>query len=689
MLAERAGGAAEGHRRAAPDRPGRPGQFGPVGGVRARVVRQVRGSAVPQPAGDVGPAPRRPRVVAHLRMRDDRRSRPAVYAARRQCPLENDAAPPGGQQAADDKPPVLGLAAPVVQAERRAGRMDRNLALPVAGRQHEFVPVRQPGRLRDAVAFLDTRRVQRKQARPLVHAPGLLEIGGRYEFEIEPGASDERVGQRSRQNDGEMHRVAEEGIAAHWQYKEGGKLAAELKQQYGFGPQIASLFDPKPFWFYMVLEGDGEALQVPLPETLDKASLERSLNAALQRLTPGALKTVALVKPQGFGPGGQRYGDLENVLGENVRIKESDLKSGRAPDDADLLLVMAPKALDEKQRFAIDQFLMQGGSVVLATSSFDVQVSGNLNASKQESGLDEWLAHHGITVDETMLLDPQNAALPVPTERYIGGLALREIRMLPYPHFPDLRSDGLNPDNPITASLGQLTLNWASPVTIDEEKNKGRKVIPLLESTDKSWLSSSTMIQPDFQTHGDLGFAVEGEQGQHLLAAVVEGGFTSYFTGKPSPLLKKDEETPEPSGNPGEQEEEEQEEQVIIRQLDKSPETARIILFGSSSFLSDTVLGITSSVMRTDYLGPVQLIANTVDWSLEDRGLLSIRGRSHFSRPLNPITKKQQLFWEYLNYGLVLLGLALIWLLRLRIRKQAEERQLAFLQQPETGRVSS
>ena len=92
--------------------------------------------------------------------------------------------------------------------------------------------------------------------------------------------------------------------------------------------------------------------------------------------------------------------------------------------------------------------------------------------------------------------------------------------------------------------------------------------------------------------------------------------------------------------------------------------------------------------MRTNYLGPVQLIANTVDWSLEDRGLLSIRGRSHFSRPLNPITKNQQLFWEYLNYGLVLLGLAVIWLLRLRIRKGAEARQLAFLQ-PETGRVSS
>ena len=172
------------------------------------------------------------------------------------------------------------------------------------------------------------------------------------------------------------------------------------------------------------------------------------------------------------------------------------------------------------------------------------------------------------------------------------------------------------------------------------------------------------------------------------MAAVVEGGFTSYFTGKPSPLLKKEEQPEQAPPMPGQPEEEKKEEQIIGRQLDKSPDTARIILFSSNSFLSDTVLSISSSVNRTSYLGPIQLIANSVDWSLEDRGLLSIRGRSHFSRPLDPISKNEQLFWEYLNYAFVLLGLALIWLVRLRIRKQAEERQLAFLQ-PETGRVSS
>jgi len=120
---------------------------------------------------------------------------------------------------------------------------------------------------------------------------------------------------------------------------------------------------------------------------------------------------------------------------------------------------------------------------------------------------------------------------------------------------------------------------------------------------------------------------------------------------------------------------------VITRQLDRSSESARIILFSSNTFLSDTVLGINSSVMRTAYLAPVQLIANSIDWSLEDRGLLAIRGRSHFSRPLLPMTREMQLAFEYLNYGLAFVGLVLVWVMRKRSSIRTEKRHMALLRQ--------
>ncbi len=455
-----------------------------------------------------------------------------------------------------------------------------------------------------------------------------------------------------------------------------GELAAELERKYGFGPQIAGLLDPTPFWFHMVLESGGETVQVPLPKTLDKAALKRSIDAALQRLVPGALDTVALVKPKPFGPGGHRYSELEKVLGENLRIEETDLKSGRVPAEADLLLVLAPRELDDKQRFAIDQFLMRGGSVVLATSPFDVQVGNSLSASKQASGLREWLGHHGIEIVKTMVLDPQNTALPVPVERRVGGLTFREYRMLPYPHFPDLRGGRLNQENPITASLGQLTLNWASPVTVDAEKNKGRKVIELLHSSPQSWVSDSLDLVPDYRAHPDTGFAAGGERKPRLLAVAVEGRFDSFYQGKESPLAKAEQadkaDKAGEAGEAGEKDDEngakdEKETPRITGVIDRSPASSRLILVASNSFASDAALDLASQALNTRYSKPLAFLQNAIDWSLEDRELLALRGQTQLARTLEPLRDGERRLWESLNYALALFGLVAVWGWRRRV----------------------
>ena len=78
---------------------------------------------------------------------------------------------------------------------------------------------------------------------------------------------------------------------------------------------------------------------------------------------------------------------------------------------------------------------------------------------------------------------------------------------------------------------------------------------------------------------------------------------------------------------------------------------------------------------------------NAIDWSLEDRGLLAIRGRAHFSRTLNPLDRESQVFWEYLNYGLPLFGLLLIGFIRRQKNKQAALRYAIVLGTTEKRRV--
>ena len=63
-------------------------------------------------------------------------------------------------------------------------------------------------------------------------------------------------------------------------------------------------------------------------------------------------------------------------------------------------------------------------------------------------------------------------------------------------------------------------------------------------------------------------------------------------------------------------------------------------------------------------------MAGIVEWTLEDRSLLSIRARGHFNRTLPPLEEGQQLVLEVMNYGLALLGVGLVFLVhRQRLRR--------------------
>jgi ABC-2 type transport system permease protein len=469
----------------------------------------------------------------------------------------------------------------------------------------------------------------------------------------------------------------------------GGALAKKLQDDYGYGPQIASLFDPKPFWFYMQLEGNGSTVQVPLPAELDKNSLKQAIDAGLQRMAPGFLKTVAIVTPTApaganqFMPpqGGKRYEQLRKTLADNVRLEDTDLKNGNVPADADLLLLLAPENLDQKQLFAVDQFLMKGGSVVVATSPFDVAIGQSLEARKNTSGLEDWLKSNGLTLADSMVLDPQNAQLPIPVPRQIGPITVDEIKMMPYPHFPDIRKAGLNADSPITSALDQLTLNWASPMTVDKAKNKGRKVTELLHSSDQSWTSTDLNVLPDYRQYPDTGFRPEDARAPELLAASVEGRFDSWFKGKQSPLLEKkaddkagdkDKVPQDAATDPAKPDAKQEDKTVVSSIIDRSPDSARITLISSNAFASDDVLQLASQGMGTQYTRPLEFLQNVLDWSLEDQGLLSIRSRASFARTLVPMEHSAQLLWEYLNYALALLGLGGVWLWRRMVHKRTQ-----------------
>jgi ABC-2 type transport system permease protein len=463
-------------------------------------------------------------------------------------------------------------------------------------------------------------------------------------------------------------------------------VAKDIATRYGFRPMAASLFDVNTFYFYLTLGNGTTVVQIPLPDDLGADALKRGVETGLKRFATGYLKTVAYDAPSTppfmaqQGMAGPQFNELATALSADLHLERSDLADGHVPAAAQALVVVSPEELSDKQLFAIDQFLMEGGTVVLATSPFATTLSQQtLIASERKSGLEPWLKHHGVVLEPKLVMDPHNAAFPAPVTRQMGGFSFQEIRMLDYPYFVDIRNDGLA-DSPITSDLPQVTMPWASPITIDADKNKDRDVTELLKSSPDSWTSASTNVMPRIDAGGGSSFLPEGDVAPRVLAVSVTGAFTSYFADKPNPLLAVDAEKKEEDPAKDDEKESKKADEskdaeqkkgagVVSGVIDRSPESARLVVFASNDFLSDQTLGVLGSASGSMYGNSLQLVANTVDVALEDQGLLAIRSRGHFNRTLPPLEENEQRFWEYLNYGLALLGLVLVLIVhRMRTR---------------------
>jgi len=352
----------------------------------------------------------------------------------------------------------------------------------------------------------------------------------------------------------------------------------------------------------------------------------------------------------------QRLGDS---LRQEYEVRTVDLSTGQVPADVDVLMVVAPQGMSDRERFAIDQYLMRGGSVILAAGNYGVtidQFAGGLGLQPLDGGLREMLAEYGIQVEESLVMDPQNEPFPVPVVRQVGDFQVQEIQALDYPFFVDVRTDGMASDSPIVSNLPAVTLNWASPVTVDEEKNAEREVTVLLKSSPASWTQADINIQPNFELYPDLGFAVGDEQKAYTLAVSVQGVFESAFKGQPSPFDESASEEEEGAVEGAE----ETVEGPTPATIESSSETARLIVLGSAEFVDDIVFEISSSMTRDRYLNSLKLIQNGVAWSTEDTDLLGIRSRGTYARLLAPLTERAQSYWEGANYVVALLALVVI-----------------------------
>jgi ABC-2 type transport system permease protein len=458
-----------------------------------------------------------------------------------------------------------------------------------------------------------------------------------------------------------------------------------LYDQYGIQPFATSFFSPESYYLHMLLRvGDEEQVIYPSGE-LTEADIRSSIEMTLKRSSPGFLQVVGLWTPStqpqqnAFGQMQQpisSWQDVRESLGQEYEVRSVDLSNGQVPANVDVLVLIGPQGMTDKERFAVDQYLMRGGSLVMAAGNYGIQLDplqGGLALKPLEDNVRAMLADYGITVEQSLVLDVQNEPFPVQTVRNVGGIQVQEIQAIDYPFFVDIRQDGMASDSPIVSNLPAVTLNWVSPIIVDEEKNADREVTELLQSSPRSWMRIDANIQPDFNAYPQLGFPMGSDQERHTLAVSVQGSFESAFKDRLSPFAEdaaeegeagmEESETPTPPPS-------------SLSTIESSPETSRLIVIGSAEFVDDVVFDLSSSLTRDRYLNSLQFLQNCVAWSTEDLDLLTIRSRGTQTRVLAPLSEREQSFWEGGNYVVALLALVVIGIVWNSRRRNEEPMEL-------------
>ena len=456
-------------------------------------------------------------------------------------------------------------------------------------------------------------------------------------------------------------------------------LAREIAEKYGFRPMATDLFAENRFYMHLVLEVGGQASLIFPQGDMAEADIRGAVEAAVKRGVPGFLKTVAILTeeppqtPQnpmmqqmGMPPPKQAdYRALERSFRQDFEVKRVKLDDGVVPPDIDVLIVGKPGKLDDKQQFAIDQYLMRGGAVLVLAGAYDIDASRDgITAKRADPGLLELLETYGVEVQERFVMDPKNTSFPVPDPQRRGGFVLQRIRLVPYPFFPDIRREGFNRDHVAMAGLQSVALTWASPLKL-KDAPKGVSADVLLSSSEGSWFTTSTDLQPNFERFPDHGFGIEegAATGTQPVAVVLAGTFASHFAEKASPLFEPD---ATPEGDLAEKADR------TGRTLKQSTPDARLAVVGSSEFVSDLVTQLGGQIGGGAYRGNPLLLRNLVDWALEDTDLLSIRSAGAFARTLESMDEGKRWSYELWNYIFVILALLAVLGLSLTRRRLAK-----------------
>lgn len=344
-------------------------------------------------------------------------------------------------------------------------------------------------------------------------------------------------------------------------------------------------------------------------------TLEYDLTATIKKVTADMQKSVGFLtghSEYSLTPlDGKKsdYSQIIELLEKNYTVKEVDVTKGNKISDIDTLIIAGPKKnLSERELFEIDQFRIQGGTVIFLVD--DYAIDYGLTASKVETNVKRLLESYGISTEAGLILDRShtNASFQQGITRYI----------LPYPFWIAIQKDFIDSKNPAMSNLDSLILPWSTALKI--EKKEAVKIEELARTTSYAWLTNGVPNLDPVQN-----FEVQQDKlKQYPVVILVRSKFKSLFDKIPAVdnasavSNDKDLEISTPNDKPN---------QDIDRQvIAESSKEGAFAVIGSSQLINNIF------IQQFEQNGVFFL--NLVDYLTLDSSLINIRSKGLEDRPL-------------------------------------------------------
>lgn len=316
------------------------------------------------------------------------------------------------------------------------------------------------------------------------------------------------------------------------------------------------------------------------------------------------------------------------------------------------LIILEPESLNERQRYEINKFVRNGGSLMAAVQNYtyDYQTNGrelSIKTKRENPDINSLLQAWGFEVDENILVDQQSDVINLSGATKVGPFDVAVPVQVPIQIL--INETGMNHDVSITSRLSPMFYLWGTALKIDDAKvaAQGLKVQKLLFSSKDSW---TVPFQEGALLPQQLNLKPESRKGPFPLALMAQGQFADAFEGKQMPDWPA-----KPEGEP----------RVFKRDKNPAgPAPGRLILIGASTFFQKQLI---------HGGGHLHFLMNCVDILTMGEALITIRSKQPVDRTVGRISAPAKVAWRLFVMFLVPALLTAGGTMRLLLRRQAKQ----------------